>query len=97
MLIQFLLNVMPCQLVISYGRFKNTNSSETQLTIHQSTWSNVPQDWKRRHRCHNLKSRVFQNIYLSLDTWQVHLRHFTSRNDLKEFPVLECLNRVRFW
>jgi hypothetical protein len=52
----------PCQLVISYRRFKDASSSETQLIILPSTWCNVPQDSQRQNRCENLKSRVFQSI-----------------------------------
>jgi hypothetical protein len=70
---------MPCQLVISYRRFKNTSSSETQLTIHQSTCSNVPQDSKRPHGCQNLKSHAFQNFFFTF-TWPCIVTHFLVIN-----------------
>lgn len=63
--IQVFWDLMPCWLVSIYRRFgvvfhlqlQGLTVSQTLLTIYQSTWHHIPQEWNlHQHCCENLKS-----------------------------------------
>jgi hypothetical protein len=76
---------MPCRLVISYRHFKDASSSEMQLTIHQSTWSKVPQDietskllWEPQ--ISRISERFIYHLIHDKDTWDISLVAMTYYN-----------------